>query len=595
MKMKIKDFFTLRTILAKIIITVLVLCIVIIVFMRNSVSSAMTQLEEQLIADRLTSDIKYIKDLIGSSDDDWNVRGESIYLGDVCVGDATNENANLDPFLEHMDKTGTFSYVFKLTGDEGLGYVEATETSAGYHEGHYIRIAGSTLSPEGNSIVGTYIQKEVADELDAKGFYSGEANVAGGKIFCLYETLLDKDGKIVGAVVVGRNISELKEIIKSSIRNMTLVLIGCFALLSIVLITVTVKISASANKIIGYVKRIEMDDIPEENLLVKSRDELESIANSINSMVVSVKENAVLQNKIKDLAENMQKTSNEVKCNINDLSNASVDSDLVFEKIAKGNISNADSVAVQTDMTMKITGLIEKVVNDTNSAKVSTNESINGLNESRVSLQDLKNKSLEIIDTNKNLMDAINEFVRNTGDVKRITAGITDISDQTNLLSLNASIESARAGEVGKGFAIVAEEIRKLSEETANLTNNIENIIGNLEEGAIKAQHLIDEVESSIEEENKTIDKTMDKFGVMEKDMIELRSEMENILASTSDVVNYNSSIKEHIEQLSSETKEVTLHIEEAMTINRTNKLKTNETKEVMEKLNEVVEELVRE
>ena len=303
--------------------------------------------------------------------------------------------------------------------------------------------------------------------------------------------------------------------------------------------------------------------------------------------------------KTQKLMEDLLNTANRVKEGvkegnglITELDELTENSNLIFGRIAEGNTSNANSIEVQTEMTMKITDLIDRVANDTNEAKNTTNQSIKGVNKSKDSLKELRAKSTEIIDVTNKVLNAIEVFVNNVRDVKKITDGITDISDQTNLLSLNASIESARAGEAGKGFAIVAEEIRKLSDETATLTTNIGHIAKTLENDAIKAQKLVNQVADSIESENRTIDSTMNNFNDMEMDISNLGRDMDNILVSTTDVVKYNNEVMEHIEQLSAETEEVTAYIEEAYELNKKNKEKTNHTFDVMNKLSSIVEQL---
>lgn len=297
--LRVKSFFTFRTIRSKIIIAYVIFSVVILFFTNLTVYAIITKLEEDLISSRLLSDINYIEDLISGNNKDahWNVSGDKIYYGDILIGDGTEETANFEPFLEHEKKTGTFAYVFRLDHDAELGYVEATETSAGYHEGHYLRIAGSTKSPEGNSIVGTYISKNVADVLDRDGMYAGEANVAGGLIYCRYNVLLNYNKEVVGAIVVGRNITELKAQINNYVNKITFIMLVIVIICCLIITLLLSRWISSVGKITDYLQELESGVIPEESLNLKTKDEMNLISESVNKMVDSMKENIVLRKK----------------------------------------------------------------------------------------------------------------------------------------------------------------------------------------------------------------------------------------------------------------------------------------------------------
>lgn len=281
----------------KIVIGILIVSTINLIVNRIITTRALTSLEETLIVDHLETDINYITDLVsdyamatgGDENQKWSVNAEEelfyggVYIAGGAVGSAGGDaNMTLSSiFRQHEKSTGTNAFVLIRTSDEKLGE----------GEGHYIRAIGSTKGANGQSIVGTYISRSVADVLDSGSAYYGAADVKGKPMYCIYKPIYDARETVIGSIVVGRAMSELEAQIahtrKSAFILNLVVLLVCGFGLVIYMYFWTQEIY----KIKEYLKEIGTGHFPEEPLLINSGDELEYVADSINEMTESLKEN----------------------------------------------------------------------------------------------------------------------------------------------------------------------------------------------------------------------------------------------------------------------------------------------------------------
>ena len=166
-------------------------------------------------------------------------------------------------------------------------------------------------------------------------------------------------------------------------------------------------------------------------------------------------------------------------------------------------------------------------------------------------IDQLKNSSLELNNNSQTVFSNIEQLDKKAEDIYHITEIITNIADKTNLLSLNASIESARAGEAGKGFGVVANEIRKLATESKTSAENIEQIISQLKVTSKNAVSSSEGFKKLNQTQNDLISRTNELFESINsktEKLVKYISQMHNNLES---LLESNSSIVESIKQIS--------------------------------------------
>lgn len=173
------------------------------------------------------------------------------------------------------------------------------------------------------------------------------------------------------------------------------------------------------------------------------------------------------------------------------------------------------------------------------------------------SVYELKQQAVNVEETSNTTVEEIKKLTQKVAEVEDFVNTIISISSQTNLLALNASIEAARAGEAGRGFAVVAEEIRMLSEQTKDASNNITDIIHELNSDTKNANDSINASVLSVTEQNRLIEITRDKFEHVVKEIDELIKGISTTESVTSDIVKFSSVISDNISQLSATSEEV--------------------------------------
>ena len=331
---------------------------------------------------------------------------------------------------------------------------------------------------------------------------------------------LDKSAENIQALVnelitiTDTSVNKTVASIEESMSN--LIIFSAMVMLIILLVFASVNISLNKGivkpiiKITTHIDRLAKGDLSMEKLVLKSKGELKVLNDSANSLLVQ----------LKGIITGLKDSSSELKESSFSMSESADEIQIAMNEIA-GSINNiSETVSDQAKSTQEASDVVG--TNDT-IVKESRNVTNNLIHSSKeihsISMDgaSLVNQLYVVTEDSKSAFDSIlknihmiDESSTRIGDASKL---IEDISDQTNLLSLNASIEAARAGDSGLGFAVVAEEIRKLSEGSRNSVALINQMITELRQNVEKANEQSIIVKAAVEQQYQGVSITKEKYN----------------------------------------------------------------------------------
>ena len=294
-----------------------------------------------------------------------------------------------------------------------------------------------------------------------------------------------------------------------------------------------------------------------------------------------LKISSVVQNETEEagnLVSALEESSSEVHIQINE--------------IVKGIQSTTENIENQTTMTESIQSVIENTADKSKNMVGISEKVANTVDNGITLMEELKSHSTINFETNDLVVEAMEKLQKKAIEMQSFTELIFSISSQTNMLALNASIESARAGEAGKGFAVVADQIRKLAEQTRQATENIKGLIEELnDETKITSDIINSSVESTVEQD-KIILKVGNNFRDVHTGIRDLKDNISGINSMVEELVESNNNIVDSISQLSAVSEQVTANAESVAEIADNNKLNAVDAKKLLNKVLETSVEL---
>ncbi len=424
-----------------------------------------------------------------------------------------------------------------------------------------VRFITSIYNEDGKRNIGTKASEGIWNLVkQGKDYCTNGTKIGGRDYYVYYIPVCNTSGEVVGMAFAGMPESLVKENIASNTKSMVLVAlcIAAFCILAIVLIGL--KIGKSIIKVADYTHKLSTgslsistsgtSNIREIATLIGStenlRDNLKNIISKVDDKTIQLNQN------VKTIHDGIQ-ISNEategiVKA-VNELSEGSM-------HIA-GSVQNT-AVSMQ-NVGKSISSIAESVA---------TTEA--GAREIEVINNEAKNNLSHLIDANKNTVTilenvvmGINEANATIENIRKAADAITNIAEQTSMLSLNASIEAARAGEAGKGFSVVASSIQMLAGESDNSAKEIQNIINEI---ILKSQsnvQLANQIKDATDSEGNALVTVSDSFDKV-SDKIQFTVDTIHSISREIDALNHDKEkVLDEISSLSSISQENTASCEE--------------------------------
>ncbi len=307
---------------------------------------------------------------------------------------------------------------------------------------------------------------------------------------------------------------------------------------------------------------------------VKTKDEVEMVANSFNVMAQGLKglvtQVRQVSFEVTEAAETLAATSEETSASAEEVSRT-------IEEIAKGATEQASEAEKGSILVANLADKFGKLATGTDEMMKVSSQVMDANVEGVQSVDVLKDKTKLNNQATQRIVEAVTELDNESQHIGSILDTISSIAEQTNLLALNAAIEAARAGDAGRGFAVVADEIRKLAEQSGKSAQEIKGIVLSIQSHTKSTVGIMEEVKERSKEQgqavgnvnksfeaiSKSIDVIGHKIEVINQYAAEMNSDGQNIVAAIENISAVSEETAAASEEVSASMQQQTSAVEE--------------------------------
>lgn len=374
------------------------------------------------------------------------------------------------------------------------------------------RTATTIVNEDGSRATDTQIADDVWNTVQkGENYLTNDIQVQGVDYYAAYVPLTNTDGSVVGAVFAGRPCADVTSFIYAKVFAMlaasVIVLLLCCVVGLIVATRMARAMMSTANA---------LNDLSTGNLAIevdpavrKRKDELGQMGVALETLIEKLR---AIVGGLKQSSDTLYSSGNSLDQMGGQCSAAADEIGRAVEDISKGAVSQAEEIESASQEIATMGEVIENIVSNVGSLTDTSHSMTQAGNASTVTMQELSESN----DRTTEAITRIGDQIRLTNtSIEKIGAAaslITSIADQTSLLSLNASIESARAGEAGRGFAVVAGEIQKLAVQSDEAAAEIQQIIDTLLTESEQTMKVMQQAEGLVAEQQQKLNATKTRF-----------------------------------------------------------------------------------
>lgn len=418
------------------------------------------------------------------------------------------------------------------------------------------------------------------DELDGVIRYDHE----GTKRLNVYSTLEKLNWK-VGLVYNEKNVNQTA----IDLRNMMiLVTIITLILFFVILYIVIRHMMNPLEKLNGLMNQIADGDLT-VHANVESNDEIGQLSNNFNRMVRSV--NGIIRvvtnsaNDVQTSSESLSAVSEETSASSEEVAHA-------VNEIAEGAAKSAEDAEIVTEQSDGLGDEIQEITRQAETMTAIATQADTMNTNGQKQMHALKSSFVESEETLETMAQVIGTLGEKVSAIDTVMDTITDISSQTNLLALNASIEAARAGEHGQGFAVVAEEVRKLAEQSATATDEVRLTVEELQAESKLVADQLESTRQNFQNQGDVVNETELTFADISNLMTTMQQKIDEVTDKIATTNQLRSVVEETIETMAATSQETAAAAEEVSASNEEQVRAIQSVTDAAEQLTELSDEL---